>query len=384
MTKKIALLSHRGGNIGHDFMAIGMEAIVSKVFGPDTEISHFEQHKHFSIYPQYHFLRFFDLFRHGKIKRFRRILNQEHFCNYFWPHCHRLKNFDLAIACGGPNIVRGVSTSAEMQLMFHHMYGAFNFNGVPVFDLGIGSCFPEEKLPTSSDDAFSVGDIKTFERLFANTNVTTVRDTLASKLMQGIGRQCELIACPAFCSGIKLQNELKKSSAKTIGINFQALGGNEDWGQNVDEMLWLDTISKVVAHYEGEKKILFICHSHNELVLAKRYFPNFEILFPKTVWEYAKISTQISICLCSRLHCAIPLASLGVPSLLIGTDSRRTSIEQMDLPHLFVKTASFNDIIAILNSLFDKKEEYSEKLFDKRSTVLDQYKNLLLDSRNSL
>ena len=40
MTKKIALLSHRGGNIGHDFMAIGMEAIVSKVFGPDTEISH--------------------------------------------------------------------------------------------------------------------------------------------------------------------------------------------------------------------------------------------------------------------------------------------------------------------------------------------------------
>ena len=50
--KKIAILSHTFGNIGHTFMGIGVKEVVYNAFGNNVEITSFEQHKPFSVYPK--------------------------------------------------------------------------------------------------------------------------------------------------------------------------------------------------------------------------------------------------------------------------------------------------------------------------------------------
>ena len=111
--KSVALLSHRFGNIGHSFMAIGAEAVARSAFGDDVRINHFEQHHPFSIYPDGHFLRWIDKIPHGRLAWVRRYLAKESVCRKLRPQTRPL-DFDIAVACGGPNLVAGAASNAQL------------------------------------------------------------------------------------------------------------------------------------------------------------------------------------------------------------------------------------------------------------------------------
>lgn len=376
---KVALLSHRGGNIGHDFMAAGWEAILRLAFGPQIEIEHFEQHHPFCVYPLRHPLRFIDRLPHGRARWLKAFLATELACRWFWSQA-RATGAHVAIACGGPNIVPGASRSVEMRLMFHHQIGAFHSAGTPVIDAAVGACFPWERVPERIEDP---ADAAYFQRLFSLTVASTVRDALAQRLWRALGRDAPLIPCAALVSGLEMERLGGPQTPEYVLVNFQAFGANEEWGQGVDADEWRRCLQSLVERLGRRHRIAFICHSDNEAALAARHFPAYERYQPRSLREYAAIAMKAKTILASRVHATIPLAGAGIPGAQVGTDTRIGAIELIGLPTLYVKRADAESMESTLEDLIARRGGEKERLLGLRARTVDLYKEVIMKAMES-
>lgn len=376
-SKRIALLSHRFGNIGHLFMSVGFEEIIKQMFDGKAEIEHFEQHRFFSIYPEGHWLHWLDKVPHGRLSRLRMWLNSPEQCERFWQDASHLKQFGAAIACGGPSIVRGVGQTPEMNLMFHHQFGAFHAHGVPTFDCGVGSGgFPLNKLPASPAQAFDEMDKRYFERLFSYSTVSTVRDRYAQELWWALGRQAPLIPCGALVSGRRFQALAPRSDSNGenyIVINYQLTGANNDWGQKVDISKWRSTVADLIKRLQKRHKVVFLCHNKAEERHARMVGADIPYLTPTTLQEYAEIIMRGKAGVASRIHAAIPMAGVGLPVTAIGTDTRLGTLDLMGIHTHFVSDATSELLEHEIEAGIKNSDAERHRLLDLREATARQY-----------
>lgn len=371
---RIALLSHRGGNIGHDFMAVGIEAALKDAFGPEVRIDHFEQHNHFEVYPEGHWLRLVHKVPHGRLNILRRYLNAPSFRARSWPQTLPLE-YNLAVTCGGPNIVPGGHQAPELGLMLHHMNGAFHYRGVPLIDAGVGASFPFERNPDRLEDP---ADRAFYSAALGYVACITVRDAAAEKVVRDLGFHPELIPCGAIGSG-RVFGQAKATvddASKYVAINFQRVGANTDWGQNVDAAQWMRTMQAVIADVEQRHPVMILAHNAYELKLAAQLSPHVKRVLPTTTAEYAQTIAMVKAGIVSRIHAAIPLAGIGVPSVVVGTDTRLGTIDQFGLPTRYVKQASAEWLIDQLESLISRAEDERQRLIGVRESTLRRYADL--------
>lgn len=381
---KVAILSHRGGNIGHDFMSLGMERMLRQAFGEDVELEHFEQHQHFSVLPETHPLRRLDRVPHGRLKALRRLLDREALTRWLWTQARDLSGYRLVVACGGPNIIRGAASSPEMNLMFHELYGAFSHQGCKVLDLAIGSCFPLERLPASAADAFTDQDRVTYRRLIEATSFTTVRDPLARTLMSGLGREAPVIACTAVATGRLFrehEHRLRGTELEPdhVLVNFQEKGANEDWGQAVDTRQWAGQVKAVAESLSKRHRVAFLCHNEHERRIAEALGLELPVIVPSSWQEYAAWACRAKAALVSRVHAALPMAGIGVPCLAVGTDSRLMALETVGIETLFVKRADAGAIEAALESMMANRVRESGRLEANVDAAMSAYRSLFLE-----
>lgn len=377
----IALLSHRFGNIGHTFMAVGVEEIVKDAFGPEVKTDHFEQHHFFDIYPFYHPLRLTHLIKHGSIPKIRNFLATEKACNFFWRQLKNLSIYNLAVACGGPSIIKGVWKVPEMKLMFLHQLGGFVYHGVPVLNLAVGSGgYGLERIPKTAKEAFEPEDIDYFKRLFSYTTCATVRDELAKKLWLQIGYDAPLIPCAAIAAGRRFEqykDKMISTNEKHIIINFQKCGANEDWGQSVATEKWKKTIQELLMRISKRHKVVFLAHNETEYDLAGKVDSSIPRYLPKSFEKYARIIGRAKAGLVSRIHAAIPLAGIGVPVVGIGTDSRLGTLEVMGLKTYYIKNVSSELLEENLEYLMIKAQFEYERLIGLREDTIKQYSKIM-------
>lgn len=375
--KRVALLSHRFGNIGHNFMAVGAEAVAREAFGDDVEITHFEQHHHFSVYPEGHWLRWVDKVRHGRLRWLRMYLGREDVFRKLWDKTLPL-DFDLAVACGGPSLVSGAAATPEMRLMSHHMYGAFRHRGVPLLDAAVGSGFPLERIPERL-----APDDEAFYRLSTGlARATTVREPDAVRLFGTIGVETPLIPCIAIASGrwfdaFRDAPEAVAERAEDGGIvavNFQAKGSNTDWDQGVDPAAWMDLVRGVIADLRADgRRVELLCHSAYEQRLARQLAPDLPVHFPQTEEEYGRIIGRVAVGFVSRIHAAIAMAGVGIPSLVVGNDTRIGTTAEMGLTSYFTKRLDRETAVAELRRLLAAADEERDRLRTLRETVIKRY-----------
>tara|TARA_B100000886_G_scaffold338408_1_gene301159 strand:+ start:5217 stop:6359 length:1143 start_codon:yes stop_codon:yes gene_type:complete len=372
---RIALLCHRKGNIGHLFMAIGVKNILKDTFKENIEINYFEQHNPFEVYPKNHWLRYINFLPHGKFKKIREALNKDSFKNKSFPSLSPLK-YKLAIACGGPNIVKGAYNAPEMGLMLQHLNAAFKHRKVPLLDIGVGSCFPLEKKPKKFIDQ---KDRIFYSKSFDLITKISVRDKTAKNLVNELGFNCELIPCAAIASGRSFQRESSNipNHEKYIAINFQRDGSNSSWGQGIDSNSWLQTMRDVISRLEIDHKIILLAHSKYELKLARRLAPHLRRVQPKNSYEYSDLISRVKLGLVSRIHAAIPLAGIGVPSIVIGTDTRIETIDMLGLPNSFVKKVNAQWLLEKTNILLNQLEEEKDRLIEIRESTIKQYSEII-------
>ena len=371
----VALLSHRFGNIGHTFMAMGGEEVARTAFGPDVRITHFEQHHPFSIYPRGDWLRLIDKVRHGRLRWLRRRLAREDVYTNLWVRTQPLP-FDVAVACGGPNLIAGVpeKISPEMQILFHHFNGAFHHRGVPLIDAGVGSAFPLSRVPDRLTD-----DVAAFySKALTYTAFLTVRETEAQRIFRQLGADPPVHPCMAIASGRSFEpfraRADKPERQGLVVVNFQAKGSNNDWGQGVEPEWWMGQVRGVIADLKAlDQRVLLLCHSAYEQRLARQLDPELPVVFPQTEQDYARIIAEAKVGFVSRIHAAIALAGIGVPSVVVGNDTRTGTTAEIGLPSLFTRETSREAIVAALRDLLGQLDAERDRLIALRESTIDAY-----------
>lgn len=371
---KIALLSHRGGNIGHDLMAIGMEVALREAFGPDVRIDHFEQHNPFEVYPHGHWIRWMNHVRHGRLGFVRRYINKPHVWQKLWPQTLPL-DYELAVACGGPNIVGGGAKSPELGLMLHHMNGAFHYRGVPLIDAGVGASLPIERLSDTLQDPL---DRDFYSKAIEFCKLITVRDTVAAHIVRDLGFDAPLIPCGAIGTGrvFEKARDTVDDPGRHVMINFQRWGANTDWGQGVDATQWMKTMQAAIADLTQRHSVVLLAQNGFERKLAAQLAPQLPCVSPATTQEYAQAIVRAKVAIVSRIHAAIPLAGVGVPSVVIGTDTRLGTVELMGLTTRYVKHASAEWMVAQVETLLANADNERERLYELRESTIRRYAEL--------
>ncbi len=355
-------------------MAVGMEAALKDAFGPEVQIDHFEQHNHFEVYPEDHWLRLMHKVPHGRFNFVRRYLNTPAFRARSWSQTLPLK-YNLAVTSGGPNIVPGAHSAAELGLMLHHLNGAFHYRGVPLIDAGVGASFPLEKIPDRLEDP---ADRAFYSTALGYVARMTVRDVVAEKVVRDLGFEPDLVPCGAIGSG-RAFGQVQPTwgeGCRYVAINFQRVGANTDWGQKVDAAQWKRTMRAVIADIEKRHPVIILAHNVYELRLAAELAPHVKRVLPRTTAEYAQTIATVKAGIVSRIHAAIPLAGIGVPSVVVGADTRMGTIDQFGLPTRYVKQASAEWLIDQLESLISRAEYERHRLIGVRESTLRSYADL--------
>lgn len=355
-------------------MALGMEEALKLAFGSNVIIHHFEQHNPFEVYPEDHWMRLMHKVPHGRFNFVRRYLNTPAFRARSWPQTLPLK-YNLAVSCGGPNIVSGGHCAVELGLMLHHLNGAFHYRGVPLIDAGVGSSFPFERIPDRLEDP---ADRAFYSKAMGYVARMTVRDVVAEEIVRDLGFEPDLIPCGAIGSGrvFGQAQPTGDEAYKYVAINFQRVGANTDWGQNVDAAQWMRTMKAVIADVEKRHPVMILAHNAYELKLAAQLAPHVKRVLPTTINDYGQTIATVKAGIVSRIHAAIPLAGIGVPSVVVGTDTRMGTIDQFGLPTRYVKQASAEWLIDQLESLVSRAEDERQRLIGVRESTLRSYVDL--------
>lgn len=365
---QIGLITTLNTNIGDDLIREGICLILRNIF-KDLQVRFVLVNKHqpLTVYPKWHPVSLIrplvHLMPRGRVK----VQNWATRPFYklglsFFDKC------DIIVQCGTPVVWPGCSRCEWAEPLWHQVVGRLSRKGVPVLNLGAGSCYPWEKQPHQVSDE---RDALYLRKILEYCRITTVRDKLAQHLFETLGQYCPLLPCPALLAGRPIIN--RQTNGDFVVINFMEKGGHYDWGQNIDPMVWRSTIREVIEKIRKHHQVLFLCHDKKEYSLASELDPTVPRFLPKDFQEYFFVLSRAKVGLCNRLHASIALASIGIPSVAVGTDTRLLMVETVGLPYFYVKEATVEKLEEALQHLLINREKERERLFMLREQTWNQY-----------
>ncbi|MBT0769459.1 polysaccharide pyruvyl transferase family protein [Kineosporia sp. J2-2] len=279
---------------------------------------------------------------------------------------------DLVIQCGTPVMWFGVHESEWQGPIYDDALG--REGRPPTLNLSGGSCFPwiaARPVQLIGADRMAISTMLDRSDLF------TARDRLAAEVAGSLGRPTEVFSCAAIHSGGAVP---APGDGGVLLVNVMRRGGHFDWGQNLSSESWLATVDKVLAERTGRDRILFICHSDDELALARSRWPQHEAVLPRNTEEYLEVARRGRIGLVNRMHAAVTLAGLGIPAIGIGTDTRLLMVEQAGQPIRYVGDAEADELIEALADLDTHRLVYREALLENERRSFEAHRQHLLDS----
>lgn len=285
----------------------------------------------------------------------------------------RFEKCDLILQCGTPVMWEGCRNSEWSNLIWRDVLLRLARKGIPVLNIGGGSCYPWERLPST---LVGSADEKFIRLMLRAARLTTVRDSLARNLFASLGHRPPELCCPAILTGQMYSSPARPSSK--IAINFMRGGGHYDWGQGIDDAAWESTMRRVVGELGrmGYQPLL-IAHNPAEAALAAQIWPEWPCVHSANPREYFSAIGDAVCGIFNRLHASVAAAGLGVPSISIGTDSRNLMVREFRLPAFYVKEATADRILSTVKEMIRKRDAERDWLLDLRESTLRAYEKLL-------
>jgi hypothetical protein len=241
----------------------------------------------------------------------------------------------------------------------------------PVFlNLGAGST-----QPWGDDGSSFVNDpaCAAFARAIgARAALTTVRDPLAASMLARLGVKHELIACPAFLAAAR--QPAGGEHEGVIGVNLMRKGGHFSIDPELNAAKWAAACRQLVGGLRKRAKLRFICHDAPEAEWARKLAAPGEEVFLSPSWEaYLGAYRRCAAVVANRVHGAVGAAGFGVPSVIIGNDSRAQIGEAMRLPIFRAATVKPTEVVVRVERLLQQRAREQKRLLALREAVLGQY-----------
>ncbi len=101
--------------------------------------------------------------------------------------------------------------------------------------------------------------------------------------------------------------------------------------------------------------------------------PKLPRFLPRTIPEYFSLIARSKAAVCNRLHAAVALAGVGIPSVSVGTDSRLLMVAAIGLPYRYVKEARIDELEDELETVLRNREDERERLIGLRDWTWNRY-----------
>ncbi len=363
---RIGLITTTNTNLGDDLVREGILSVLRQAFADRAiEFVYVNKHQPFEVYPRWHPMRMAHLTAQA-LPRGKTRLSRGAARAFGSVGFSRFDGCDLIVQCGTPVMWPGCSGCEWAEPLWHQVVGRLSAGGVPVLNLGAGSCYPWEHQPEQVNDV----DARYLQRVADYCRSTTVRDRLAQLLMQLIGRAASLIPCPALLSAPAASDP---RNGDLVVINYMEKGGHYDWGQGIDAAEWRRTAAALIARLSQRERVLMLCHDRREYELASEVGPNLPRFVPQSLEEYFSVLSRARAGICNRLHAVVALASMGIPAAAVGTDTRMLMVDELGLPYLYVKEAGIDRIEDSLQFLLGSREEEKARLLGLRDLTRRRY-----------
>jgi hypothetical protein len=287
----------------------------------------------------------------------------------------RILECDYIINAAGPRLFSTRRCHSAVEPWALVLNRVLKKGRVQLINLGFGTNF-------SGDWENRSGLVRKLDRIFCRSFcgkavINLCRDPVANDLLCSLGIPSEVWPCPSLLARRYHKLIPKPQRKEYIALNFHPSGTRGLLDKEKCDEKWVRHVADVVAFLDQNKlPCKFIMHEQMELDLARKYFPfsvEERFILPESIPDYLEAYGRASVALTSRVHGAYAAASMGIPSVVIGSDSRSTMAELIQLPCLSCHTATGAQMFEVLTELQSRREVESMRLLTLCEEVYQGY-----------
>jgi len=369
---KIGLLTTIKTNVGDDLIRLGIKRMLQQAFkGP---IEWVEVNKHTA----------WTAFKNPIVRETVKRLQNPSFVarypllkKYEASVCRRVSSCfddcDMVIQCGAP-VFWSYCHLAEWAGPL--WYGALMrlSRRMPVYNLAAGSCYPwtdRDHVNIPEQDAAYIRHIHSV------CATTTVRDKLAGQICEQLGLETRVLPCTALLSADDIATaSAQVKGTKRILVNYMPGAGHYAFDQPIDAADWEATLVEVLKRFQGEYGIAFVCHNQAEAEASRKLGIDGEIVVAHSAESYHQTAGAATVAICNRIHASVALASAGIPSVTVGTDTRLLMSEEAGIRSEFVSDMTADRLAEAVQSLIQSRDQESEKLLALKAETKAKYTDI--------
>jgi hypothetical protein len=367
---RIGLITTLDRNIGDDFIRDGIVQILSRVFaGRDVHFLAVNKHRPLTVYPDWHPLRWLQaLDRLPRGRRAAETMKADMSRALYRLGGSRFDRTEMIVQCGAPVMWPDCHRCEWARPLWDQVVGRLA-ERIAVLNLAAGSCYPWEDQPQVGRDS---RDSDFLRRILSYCRVTTARDALMSRLAGNLGTSVPTIPCSAFLVGRRFRVRPADADGFVL-FNYMPGGGHFELGQGIDEKGWMTTARSLIERISSRHRVAFICHDASEYAAAGYLNPDLPRFLPTTIEDYFSLIASSKAAVCNRLHAAVALAGVGIPSVSIGTDTRLLMVAAIGLPHRYVKDVAVEQLEEDVETILRNRRHERERLIELRDWTWSRY-----------
>lgn len=310
-----------------------------------------------------------DLIRKGIVRLINDIISDVKFIsiNKHQPETlnSQFDDCNLIIQCGAPTLWNGCHSCGWAIPIWHNVIGRL-YKHIPVLNIGGGSCY------SSSSPKINEKDLDYIKKIHSYCHTTTVRDRLAHDILNNMSIKSILLPCPALIA----TNNISNQSDGAIVVNYMHKGGHYDFDNCIDKDKWFNTLNSTLMNLSNHN-IVMLCHNKDELNIAKKLFPKYDHILADSPEHLIDIALNAKLGILNRLHASMAFASVGVPSIAIGNDTRLMMTSLVGIPSYHVSSVNCDTILNNVDTLLKNNTEFKNNMINLKEKTYEQYHNLI-------
>lgn len=246
----------------------------------------------------------------------------------------------------------------------------------PVLNLAAGAC---QGYYGSAREIADDGDCARFiRRIHGLCRLTTVRDQMAAEVNDLLGLDVTLLPCTSIHAWRRFPG--LPAAGRRIALNYMPLAGHYEINGKIDQEAWARAFTAIDAQIRaGGFDAALVAHNVAEFEVTQRLLPGREVFYSPDYRDYFPFYATCSGGIFNRVHGAMLLAGRGIPSIVVGNDSRSRMLDELDLPRWHVSGADPETIVRCLLSMIGD-EKRKRKLVEREAETFQMLRDLCAEA----